>query len=157
MIIQGIWSPGRGLMGAWYVILILQSVVTYALTGLSWCMQLVHYPLFSYVERDRFPDFLRKHQKRIALCVIPLMVVECFLALLTLVVAPAGIISILTYVLLGLVLVVWASMFCVHLKEQESLTDGFCQKSLKKFMTASWIRTGAWTCRTFLLLLLLSN
>jgi hypothetical protein len=146
---------GRRAMSSWHIILVLQSFLTYVLTGLAWNMQLVHYPLFSYVDRDRFCDFLKKHQKRSSYIMVPFMVLECFLSILTLVVAPAGMGRIAAYTLLALVLVIWFSTFCFQVPEHSTLNKGFCHKSLKKLVATNWIRTAAWTLRSILLVLLL--
>lgn len=140
---------------AWWLILILQVFITNILTGISWSLQLVHYPLFNYVDRDKFCDFIKKHQKRLSFVLVPLMIAECFLSILMLVVAQPGKATVFASILFALVIVIWFSTFCFQVAEHCSLNKGFCHKSLKKLIASNWIRTFAWTARALLLFFLL--
>ena len=142
-------------MQAWHAIVSFQCFLTFILTGLVWCIQLVSYPLFPWVDRDKFCDFEKKFQKRISLVFFPLMVLECFLAILMLTIARSGLDKTLAFTLFALLLFVWFSTFCLQIPQHVELSSGFNLKSIKKLALTNWIRTSAWTLRSLLLLWLL--
>jgi len=142
-------------MKAWQVIVSFQSFFTFILTGLVWCVQLVNYPLFPWVDRDKFCDFEKKYQKRISILLFPLMVLECFFAILMLTVARSGFDRNLACILFALLLFIWFSTFCLQIPEHVELSNGFSFKNIKKLVLSNWIRTVAWTLRSLLLLWLL--
>ena len=57
-------------------LLIAQLVSTLFMTGLIWCVQLVHYPLFARVGEGTFSAYEQDHQRRITWIVMPVMLVE---------------------------------------------------------------------------------
>ncbi len=142
-------------MKAWHVILSLQCFFTFMLTGLMWCVQLVNYPLFPWVDREKFCDFEKKYQKRISFLLFPLIVLECFFAVLMFTVAKDGEFRTVTYVLFLLLLFIWFSTFCLQIPEHAELANGFSLKNIKRLILTNWIRTAAWTLRSLLLLWLL--
>jgi len=52
------------------------AAATWALVGLIWTIQLVHYPLMKLVGPASFPDYHRAHTRRITWVVAPLMLAE---------------------------------------------------------------------------------
>jgi len=142
-------------MKAWQVILSFQCLFTFALTGLIWCVQLVNYPLFPLVDRDKFCDFEKKYQRRISFLLFPLTVLECFFAILMLTVAKDGMHRILTCICFALLLFIWFSTFCLQIPEHVELSHGFNLKNIKRLILTNWIRVIAWTLRSLLLFWLL--
>jgi hypothetical protein len=142
-------------MKAWVVILSFQCFFTFILTGLIWCVQVVKYPLFHLVDRDKFCDFEKKFQRRISFLLFPLIVLECFFAVLMLTVAKEGVEKILSFTLFGLLLFVWFSTFCLQIPEHVELSNGFSLKNIRRLIQTNWIRTIAWSLRSFILLWLL--
>ena len=57
-------------------VLLTHAAATWALVGLIWTVQLVHYPLFGSVGRDRFKDYHARHTRNITWIVAPLMFTE---------------------------------------------------------------------------------
>ncbi|MDQ8191127.1 hypothetical protein [Roseibacillus persicicus] len=53
----------------------------FALFGLIWTIQLVHYPMFKFVEAPHWPRFHRIHSRNITFIVFPLMLVELLTSL----------------------------------------------------------------------------
>ena len=142
-------------MRAWIVILSFQCFFTFLLTGLVWCVQVAKYPLFHFVDKDKFCDFERQYQRRISFLVFPLVVLECFFAVLMLTVAKDGVDKILSFALFGLLLFVWFSTFCLQIPAHVELSHGYSLKNLKRLVQTNWIRTVAWTLRALILLWLL--
>jgi hypothetical protein len=142
-------------MGAWHVILIFQSFFTFLLTGIVWSVQVVSYPLFPWIDREKFCDFEKRYQRKTAFVLFPLMVFECFFAVLLLVVAKEGIFRILSVALFAALLFVWFSTFCLQIPQHAELAHGFSMKNIKKLILTHWIRTVAWTLRSLILIWLL--
>ena len=142
-------------MRAWHVILALQSYCTFLLVGLTWSIQLVHYPFFSWVDRDRFCEYIKKYHKRLSYWMVPFFVLECFFAILLLTVAKEGACRIIAFILFGLLLLIWLVTFCLQVPEHTLLAKEFSHKNLRKMTWTNWIRTIAWTLRSLLLLGLL--
>ena len=116
---------------------------------------MVNYPLLSWVDREKFCEFEKKYQKRVSLLLFPLIVLECFFAVLMLTVAKDGECRNLTYVLFVLLLFIWFSTFCLQVPEHAELANGFSFKNIKRLILTNWIRTVAWTLRSIILLWLL--
>jgi hypothetical protein len=146
---------GNLFMKAWQVIVSFQCFFTFILMGLIWCVQLVNYPLFPWIDKDKFCRFEKEHQKRISIIVVPLMLLECFFAVLMLTLARNSFDKKIAFILFGLLLLIWISTFCLQVPEHLELSNGFNLKSVKKLVLTNWIRTAAWTLRSLLLLWML--
>ena len=57
-------------------LLIAHFAVSWALFGLIWTVQLVHYPAFRYIQEGQFTAFQHFHMQGITLIVLPLMLAE---------------------------------------------------------------------------------
>lgn len=55
---------------------ITHAASVFALFGLVWTIQLVHYPLFKYVEAPHWPRVHSFHSRNITFIVFPLMLIE---------------------------------------------------------------------------------
>jgi hypothetical protein len=62
------------------VILVVQVVTTWAMTGIIWFVQLVQYPSFAQVDAASFPAFHERHSAAISIIVAPLMILEALSA-----------------------------------------------------------------------------
>ena len=60
------------------------AAATWALVGLIWTVQVVHYPLFASVGGEEFRRYHARHTRQITWVVAPLMAVELVTALLLL-------------------------------------------------------------------------
>ena len=125
----------------------LQLASTLFLTGLIWCIQVVHYPLMSEVAVERFRSFHRRHGTRISVIVVLPMVVELLsavvLALPGAVAAPRW----MTLLGLALVLAIWVSTFGLQVPQHRRLADGFDPAAHRALVRGNWIRTAGWTVR----------
>ncbi|MEZ5291738.1 MAG: hypothetical protein R2745_11685 [Vicinamibacterales bacterium] len=64
-----------------WLVLAAHAGVTWAMTGLIWFVQVVHYPLFAAVGPSAFPAYHAAHTRLTTLVVAPLMLAEAALAL----------------------------------------------------------------------------
>ena len=132
------------------LILLLNFASTWAMVGLIWLIQVVHYPLFSQVGSAEFTKYAHDHQRLITYIVLPLMVTELATSFglwssraqygLELPVA-AGIV---------LVLVIWLSTFFLQVPQHGTLAAGWDAAVHQQLVSGNWIRTIAWSARGLL-------
>lgn len=135
-------------------VLAVHLAATWALVGLIWMVQLVHYPLFARVGRERFPAYEADHQRRIGWLVAVLMPAEALTGL-WLVVAPVGVSPVLAWIGLALIGVVWASTAFWQGPMHPRLREGFDPDLHRRLVTTNWVRTAAWTLRGLVVLAML--
>ena len=124
--------------------------VTWALVGLIWTVQLVHYPLFSQVGADSFPGYHRKHTRRITWIVAPLMSLELFTAVLLVVEGSRDAWLLASFPALAFN---WLSTWRVQMPLHAQLAAGFDPGVHRRLVAGNWWRTAAWTVRGGCLLL----
>ena len=123
---------------------------TLFMTGLIWCIQVVHYPLFEKVGKEIFSEYHNSHSIRITYIVLPVMVTEIISGFLLLgehdiLSTPAAI------ALLGMILAIWASTFFLQVPYHGSLSGGWNADTIHSLVNTNWIRTFFWTLRSLIL------
>ncbi len=131
-------------------------ISTFAMTGLIWFVQIVHYPLFEKVGRNQFIEYETRHSVLTTWVVLPLMFVELgtstWLALHTL--ADTKQIMIAGAVLTVLI---WVSTFLLQVPKHRILKRGFDEAAWRFLVNSNWIRTALWTARSALLCWVLNS
>lgn len=132
----------------------LQVLATFAMFGLIWFVQVVHYPLFLAVGPSQFPAYEAAHANRTTWVVAPLMLVELVTAGLLLFpgLRPAAVSAGLAWVGILLVGVIWASTAWVQVPLHNQLHLGYSRAVIHELVATNWIRTAAWTLRAMLVL-----
>ena len=133
------------------MLLALHAAVTWALVGLIWTIQVVHYPLFDAVDAERFAVFHARHARRISLLVGVLMPVEAGLAVWLAWTQP----SLATWLGVGLVAAIWLATALLAVPRHAELADGYDAVAHRRLVTTNWVRTVLWSARGVLALLLL--
>ena len=129
------------------VILVVQVVTTWAMTGIIWFVQLVQYPSFAQVDAASFPAFHEHHSAAISVIVAPLMILEALSALAFLW-APLRVQNSWEIWLgIALVAIVWASTFLLQVPAHRRLGIGFDEQSWRMLVSSNWVRTFAWSAR----------
>lgn len=133
-------------------VLICNFASTWAMVGLIWLIQIVHYPLFAAVGDEQFKAYAEAHQRLITYVVLPLMFCELGTSIWLWSARPNGISS--APILLGIILVfsIWASTFFVQVPLHAKLSSGFDDQIHARLVTSNWIRTIAWTLRGLLVM-----
>jgi hypothetical protein len=131
-------------------LLAVHLLVTAALAGLIWTIQLVHYPLFDLVDRSRFTEFEASHSSRISFIVGPLMGVELLCALAIVWKLPMEVSRGLAWGSLGLLIVVHATTVLCSVPAHSILGQGFDEAAHQRLVVTNWIRTLGWTTRALL-------
>lgn len=129
--------------------MVVQTLTTFALFGLIWMIQLVHYPTFRFVPEERFSEFHHAHTRGISVIVIPLMLSELGAAIWLAAVEPTR--GVNQSILLGLTLVVWVSTFGLQVPCHNRLGKGKNQGLIEKLIATNWLRTLAWSAKAALL------
>ena len=123
---------------------------TWALVGVIWTIQLVHYPLFAQVGRDTFTAYHQLHTTQITWVVAPLMLTELVTAAWLVMTGSRD--AWLLVSLLPLV-VNWLSTWRVQIPLHNKLAAGFDAHTHDRLVSTNWWRTVAWTVRGFCLLM----
>lgn len=124
---------------------------TWAMTGVIWVIQLVHYPIFDSVDRGdgdvAWVRFGERHRRAISIVVGPFMAAEGATGLLLVARPPAGVDRWLTLVALALMAVAYGTTALVSVPLHERLTKRFDADAHRRLVATNWIRTAAWTLR----------
>ena len=135
--------------------LLLQALATFAMTGLIWFVQVVHYPLFGRVGREGYGAYQEAHMRRTTWVVGPLMLLEAATALWMLLERPAGVSAAAAWGGLALLAVIWAATALLAVPRHEALRRTFDAGTHSALVASNWVRTAAWTGRSALMLLVL--
>ena len=133
-------------MGNYFLILYVHALLSTALCGLIWTIQIVQYPLFLRVPADGFATFHHSHTTRIGWLVGPAMLGELALAL-ALAVWPGTLPAAASWAGLGLLGLIWASTAFLQVPAHRRLAAGFDRAACERLIATNWLRTVAWTLR----------
>ena len=114
------------------LLLLVQFGSTWAMVGVIWFVQVVHYPLMSRVGPQGFRRYEEAHRVRTSWVVVPLMLTELAANLLLLWI-PNGLSIKLIGLGLVLLLVIWSSTFLL----QVLFTIAWCKVSMRS-LTNIW-------------------
>ena len=121
------------------------------MTSLIWVIQILHYPSFLFIDKNKNIAFSQFHQKRISLLVIPFMILELVSLVYLIIKFPLKI----EYHVLGLLLgLIWISTFLLQVPCHHELSKGNIIV-IDKLIKTNWIRTIAWSIKTSLVIILL--
>jgi hypothetical protein len=136
-------------------ILVAQVTSTWAMVGLIWFVQVVHYPLMGLVGPG-FKEYERCHMSRTKWIVAPLMLTELSTNLL-LFWRPGGLNRGFLAVGLLLLSAIWLSTFLLQVPQHQRLARGFDVLAHQRLVSSNWLRTFAWTLRGIWALWLLAS
>lgn len=125
-------------------LLVIHLAVTWALVGLIWTIQVVHYPLLKKVGQEEFIAYHDRHMSLIMWLVGPLMLAEVGSAGLLLFLGER---SLLFGISLGALAVVWASTAFCQVPLHHQLTHGHDAATIDRLVRTNGWRTVCWTVR----------
>ena len=128
----------------------IHQFVTFALFGLIWTIQLVHYPSFHFINENEFSKFEKFHSTKISWVVAPLMIAELFLSIAFLYLTEF---SPLYSFLFLVVLFIWISTFTLSVPCHKKLSLGKDSKTIDQLVKTNWIRTILWSLKSLILCL----
>lgn len=133
--------------------LLAHAVATLIMVGVIWIVQLVHYPSFTMIEKERFVAFSAFHQRRISRVVIVPMLVEMATAGWLLAARPDSVTRAELWIGTALLAVIWLSTVLLQIPAHRQLTVGYDADTIASLVRGNWIRTLAWTARGALVVL----
>ena len=135
--------------------LLANAASTLFMLGLTWFVQVVHYPLFPFVGRDEFVGYHTRHSRLTTWVVLPPMTIELASSVLLAVRPPSGEAGL---ALIGALLAVsiWALTALAAAPAHGRIGRiGLDESSLRSLIRISWVRTAAWTAHAVVVVLLL--
>lgn len=134
------------------ILLLLHAAATLYMAGLIWFVQLVHYPLMAKVGHEHYDDYQRHHERRTTLAVAPAMILEMATAVWLVMATPEWIAPWLTWLGLGLLILIWLSTALLQVPCHKKLGVGFDETAHRKLVASNWIRTALWSIRCTIVL-----
>ena len=125
-------------------LLAVHAAATWALVGLIWTVQLVHYPLFAQVGAEAFRSYHARHTRQITWIVAPLMAVELLTAILL---VTRGAREPWLLASLAPLAFNWISTWRVQIPLHDRLASGFDADVHRRLVATNWWRTAAWSIR----------
>jgi hypothetical protein len=132
-------------------LLLLNLMLSSFLTGLIWFVQIVHYPLFSKVPASGFIPYQTTHMQTTTYVVAAPMLLELVVAAWLCLYPFPGNLRVVMYAAFACVLLIWGITFFVSVPIHNELITGWRFDLISKLVSTNWLRTFAWTTRTFLL------
>ena len=120
---------------------------TWAMFGIIWFAQIVHYPLFSRVGKESFTDYQTANLFLTVLVVIPLQGIELVTAVLLAWRPPAGILPVQTWTNLVLIGITGLSTATLQVPSHFKLARGYETRMQNRLVYSNWIRTVLWSIR----------
>lgn len=129
--------------------------LTLYMVGIIWLVQIIHYPLFKFVNESNFVEYHKLHLKRTSIVIAIPMVLELLTAV-TLIIFDAGYRNNFLFLSANLLLaLIWITTFFISVPKHNILAKGFNPSAIHSLIQTNWIRTLAWTLRAALLFKLL--
>jgi hypothetical protein len=138
------------------LVLSAQLAASWAMVGLIWFVQIVHYPLFAMVGAEGFADYEQAHRWRTSFVVGPPMAIELLAAAALVLDPPVGLGRTLPLVGLVVLGVVHVSTVALAVPAHDRLSSGFDPAVLRRLVGANWVRTAGWSVRGVLSLVMLA-
>lgn len=129
--------------------LLAQLITTFAMFGLIWFVQVVHYPLFELAHGE---TFAARHATRTTWVVAPLMLIELATGvdLLRAAWRPSFIPAGEAWFGLLLIGVIWLSTAVVQVPLHNRLQARHSVADAQRLVATNWVRTAAWSIRAVL-------
>lgn len=128
----------------------LHLISTSMMVAIIWIVQILHYPTFLFIDKERYTEFQQFHMNKISYIIVPLMLVELISGLSILFTVEN--IQFSFYVSLSLLILIWLITGLFFTKFHSELSKKFSHNTILILIRLNWIRTVFWTIRLALLL-----
>lgn len=128
----------------------LHLISTSMMVAIIWIVQILHYPTFLFIDKERYTEFQQFHMNKISYIIVPLMLVELITGLSILFTVEN--IQFSFYVSLSLLILIWLITGLFFTKFHSELSKKFSHNTILRLIRLNWIRTVFWTIRLALLL-----
>lgn len=126
---------------------LIQCYITFALFGLIWTIQLVHYPAFHYIDLKKFTEFEKMHMVKITYIVGPLMLGEFVVSLTLLFLTAFALKSIIVFII---VILLWLSTLLFSIPCHKKLANEKNDGEIQKLISTNWARTILWSLKVLI-------
>jgi hypothetical protein len=134
-----------------FVVLVVSAVATWAMVGLIWLIQIVHYPMLAQYSQALPVEASMDHAHRITPLVGPLMAIEGVTALALMAAPPSGASWILMWVAGALLGIALLSTLIFSVPQHRAQAQGYDEDAAQRLVRTNWYRTIAWTARGLVL------
>ncbi len=115
------------------------------MTGVIWIIQILNYPSYIYVDKEKASEFHDYHTKNITYIVGPVMFIELLSGSLLLWYNAGNLLYVLNF--LGLI-AIWLHTAFISIPLHNSLSKQFTPSKIKLLVRANWVRTLLWSVRS---------
>ena len=137
------------------IVLLVALCSTWAMVGLIWVIQLVHYPIFDSIDvgenEQGWIRFANRHTTTISVVVGPLMLAEGIAGLWLVASPPADTGRLLPLVALALMGLAYGVTAFVSAPLHGRMSERFDARLHARLVSTNWIRTAAWSARGLVL------
>ena len=132
-------------------ILFFHFFLSFFMTGIICLIQLIHYPSFSFIDKNMYSKFQTFHMNRISFLVGPIMILELLSGFyLLLFFYSESNFFVINFILNILILTMTIIVFgTIHKK----LIEGFKFSLFAKLISMNWIRTILWSMKSIFIFL----
>lgn len=138
-------------------VLVISTVATWAMVGVIWMVQVVHYPMLAEYSALAPVRAVVDHQRRITPVVGPLMAAEGVTALILLVDRPPTMGTLSAWIAASLLGLALLSTVALQVPLHGRLAHGHDDELTHRLITTNWLRTAAWTARGLVLAAVLAT
>lgn len=138
-------------------VLLIHAAATFAMVGLIWFVQLVHYPLFAQVGAAEFVGYEHQHTRRTTWSVALFMPAEAVTAAWLAFDVPPDVSTGLVWAGGALVLALWISTAAWQAPIHGRLSLGYDPVLQRRLVRSNWFRTVLWSARGVLVLVMLAQ
>ena len=132
------------------LVMVIHLLSTAIMVGVIWVSQLLHYPSFHFIEKDKYIKFQHFHMNRISIIVMPAMIIEILSGFLLL--KPSFNSNIFFIISVFILIVIWVTTFLFFTKIHQDLSNGYNRLTVNKLVMINWVRTILWSSRLIILL-----
>lgn len=140
------------------VVVLVALASTWAMTGLIWVIQLVHYPIFDSIDSGEADQgwvrFANRHTTSISIVVGPLMLAEGITGLWLVAAPPADTGRGLALVALGLMGISYGVTAFVSAPIHGRMAERYDVELHRRLVATNWVRTAAWSTRAVVVCLI---
>ncbi len=136
-------------------LLLIHITFSLYLFGLIWFVQIVHYPIFLFLNYDSEHNPFIFHQARANVVVLPAMALELVSVVVLMFVPYPNYIIVTT--LLVFTLLIWLATFTMQMPCHKVLRSDKDEKAIRRLILTNWLRTGLWTLKAIYIFFLLWN
>ena len=137
------------------VVLLVALASTWAMTGLIWVIQVVHYPIFDSIDPGDaghgWVQFANRHTRSISFVVGPLMLAEGITGIWLVIDPPADTSRLLPLIALGLMAIAYGVTAFVSAPLHGRMSEHFDAGLHQRLVSTNWVRTAAWSTRAVVL------